>query len=103
MLGLAVLDLASGEPQLHGVNFYTVLIEEQRAIRSHGRFGSRHRLSAQGELATLEKGNGHKHRTLLDSSILNDRHRVVDCLSWGTPVAQNLHGLLFGTAMGKLD
>jgi len=47
--------------------------------------------------------NGHKHLTLLEGSILDDRYRVGDCLSWGTPVAQNLHALLFGAAMGKRD
>jgi hypothetical protein len=103
MLGLAVIEVASGERKPHGAHFYTVFAEERRAVRSHGRFGSRHRLPVQGELAALGMVNGHKHLTLLESSILDNRHRVVDCLSRGTPVAQNLHDLLFGAAMGKRD
>ena len=58
---------------------------------------------AQVELAALGKVNGHKHLTLLERRILNSRHRVVDCLGSGTPVAQNLHDLLIGAAMGKHD
>jgi hypothetical protein len=71
MLGLAVLAIASREPQPHGVNFYTVFAEERRAVHSPAvRLGYLNRPPAQGELAAFGVVGGHKHFVLLDSRIL---------------------------------
>src|SRR2546428_6821874 len=46
--------------------------------------------------------DGHDHLALLQGKILRDLHRVVDCPGGYTSVAQDLHDLDLGAALGKL-
>src|SRR5215831_11778931 len=47
--------------------------------------------------------DGDNHLALLNGGILRDLHGVVNRPSWDASVAQELHDLLLGTALGKLS
>src|SRR5262245_1732261 len=101
-LGLEVLKLARRHAEPLGVDLVIVLAEQRRAVDGDARLGHLHRPAGQGELAALGMVDGHDHLPLLERGILRDLHRVVDGPGGDPGVAQGLHHLELGAALGEL-